>query len=136
MRLCVRIIICKNILLSYLRIVCRFVSLNLGSIFVGNIDWFSNIINSLKHYGCLPARMSTEKSNEPCGTNSDCNRVGDIENVLAKRPSLKRVCIHSVWDNKTRLIRIEQSLGDSVLYVGSVKELIYSGRYFESSSLF
>jgi hypothetical protein len=82
--------------------------------------WKSNFFDK-QHYGCLPARFSTENDKLPCKTNQDCN--GGI--LDSKR--MKNVCIHPVWDNFTRLIRIEHSMGDSILYVGSTKELIYSG---------
>lgn len=74
-----------------------------------------DIFHRQKHYSCLPARYVTEQKS--CHDHYDC---------LHTDPDSKTVCIKAVSDNSTRLIRITHDQGKPILYVGSIKELIYS----------
>ena len=80
-----------------------------------------NIFYTLKHHACLSARFVTDK--RPCGQNSECF------NVLSKHES---ACVMPLSaDNSTKLIRILHDQDKKpILYVGSIKELIYSSKNF------
>lgn len=68
----------------------------------------------------MPARYVTDK--KACTQNSDCtnNNIFTQDEVS---------CVVPVWDNTTKLIRILHDKGQPVLYVGSLKELIYSSKF-------
>jgi hypothetical protein len=65
-----------------------------------------------KYYACLPARLVTEKIS--CKFDLDC--VNNKEEY----------CIKPVSSNDTKLVKISHDQGNPILYVGSIKELIYS----------
>ncbi len=67
----------------------------------------------------MPARYVTDR--KPCVKNSDCTNK-----IFSQDESS---CVAPVWDNTTRLIRILHDQGQPVLYVGSLKELIYSSKF-------
>ena len=78
----------------------------------------------IKNSACLPARYVTDK--RPCTQNSDCFTV------LSRHESS---CVMPVWDNSTKLIRILLDKDKKpILYVGSIKELIYSSKYIGCST--
>ena len=66
----------------------------------------------------MPARYVTDKKS--CTRNSDCtNNIFTQDEVS---------CVVPVWENTTKLIRILHDKGPPVLYVGSLRELIYSSK--------
>ena len=76
-----------------------------------------NILIFLKHYACLPARKSISSSGDKtCNTNNDCFSYMDTH----------WSCIYPLTNNQTRFIKLEHSMGDSILYVGKIRELILS----------
>ena len=75
------------------------------------------IFNRERHYSCLPARYVTEK--RPCLDSYECSNAQSDS-----------ICIKPVSDNSTRLVKITHDKGNPVLYVGSIKELIYSSNSF------
>lgn len=44
------------------------------------------------------------------------------------KPNASKVCVRPAWDNSTKLLRIVHNKGPPILYVGSVQELLYSGK--------
>jgi len=77
--------------------------------------FFSSHLFTFKNYACLPARLVTDKTT--CREASDCG-------------SNLSLCVKPVWDNSTKLIRIVFESEKPLLYVGSVKELIYSSKFY------
>ena len=85
-----------------------------------------NSIKYLKqHYACLPARYVTDK--QTCASNEECQFSGSGSEFY---------CVQPVSDNSTKLIRILYNNGPPVLYVGSVKELIYSSKLWNLNEFF
>eukprot|EP00730_Choanoeca_flexa_P018602 TRINITY_DN9052_c0_g1_i1.p1 TRINITY_DN9052_c0_g1~~TRINITY_DN9052_c0_g1_i1.p1 ORF type:complete len:532 (+),score=86.15 TRINITY_DN9052_c0_g1_i1:203-1798(+) len=65
------------------------------------------------NYSCLPARQVSEKAASRCLKDKDC--------------SAHSMCLHATIENKfTRFIRIDRRGRDSVLYLGSLRDLAQS----------
>mgnify|MGYP001810523057 CR=1 FL=1 len=84
-----------------------------------------------KYYACLPARYTTDKSG--CYQDSDCSAIAELIVKRRTKQTLdlnknEQVCLKPVNENGTHLIRIVTSKGQPILYVGSVKELMYSSK--------
>ena len=60
---------------------------------------------------------------------ASCKEASDCESNLS-------VCVKPVWDNSTKLVRIVFESEKPLLYVGSVKELIYSSKFYTNRILY